>query len=73
MKYKLLKGTPWIAVDSIIVVNDDDTYISNDKHEQYRDGKDYSSETYDWLNWLIQNHPEDFEEVKETSKPKFTI
>lgn len=73
MKYKLLKETPWIAIDSIIDVIDNDTYITNDKYEQYRNGKDYSSETYDWLTWMIENHPEDFEEVKETQKPKFTI
>lgn len=75
MKYKLLKGTPWIADGAIIEVDDidvdKDVTITNDSFEQYRVSKDYSSETYDWLNWLIQNHPEDFEEVKETLKPRW--
>ena len=75
MKYKLLKETPWVADGSIIEVDDFDKhiFITNDRFEEYREGKDYSSETYDWMNWHIQNHPEDFEEVKETPNPRWKV
>ena len=77
MKYKVLKETPWVANGAIIEVDDNDidkdVTITNDSFEQYRDGKDYSSETYDWMRWHIQNHPEDFEEVKETLKPRWKV
>jgi hypothetical protein len=71
MKYKLLKETPWIADGSIIEVDDGNIFIEGDRYEVYRGGRDYSSETYDWISWLIENHKEDFEEVKETPKPKW--
>jgi hypothetical protein len=71
MKYKLLKETPWIADGSIIEVDDSNIFIEGDRYEVYRGGRDYSSETYDWISWLIENHKEDFEEVKETPKPKW--
>lgn len=75
MKYKLLKQTPWVADGAIIEVEHfiKDVFITNDRFEQYRDGNDYSSETYDWMSWLIKNHPEDFEEVKETPKPRWKV
>lgn len=75
MKYKLLKETPWVSDGAIIEVEhfNKDVFITNDRFEQYRDGKDYSSETYDWMSWLIKNHPEDFEEVKETPKPRWKV
>lgn len=77
MKYKLLKETPWVADGAIIEVDDTDVdkdvTITNDSFELYRDGKDYSSETYDWMRWHIQNHPEDFEEVKEALNPRWKV
>lgn len=81
MKYKLLKETPWVAKDAIIELDrdsDSDPFnifstISNDKFKVYLNGKDYSSDTYAWITWLICNHPEDFEEVIETPKPRWKV
>lgn len=73
MKYKLLKDTPWIAGGSTIEFKNGDTHITNDRFERYRRGKDYASETYDWISWLLVEHKEDFEEVKETPKPRWNV
>lgn len=72
MKYKLLKDTPWIANGSIIELVDGDMSIDNDRFVVYNNWK-YSSETYDWITWLTENHKEDFEEIKETPKPRWKV
>jgi len=72
MKYKLLKETPWVADGSVIEIVDRDVFITNDKFVA-RDKWEYTAETFDWINWIVENHPEDFEEVKETPKPRWKV
>ena len=72
MKYKILKETPYVADGAIIDTDNWDIFIYNDRFDIYHKWK-YASETYDWLNWHIKNHPEDFEEVKEPSKPRWKV
>ena len=72
MKYKLLKTTPWIAENAIIEINDGDISIENDRFIEHHKWE-YASETYEWIDFMIRNHPEDFEKIEETTKPKWKV